>query len=93
MVLLFSNPLLFGNQKYQRPMSVHYFSSSKAWINSVLGTLDRRMNFENLKVILFLDNATCHPERLQSGLTNIKLVLLPKNTTSRLQPLDAGIQI
>ena len=60
-------------------------------METVLDRLDRRMNFENHKVILFLDNATCHPEILQNGLTNIKLVFLPKNTTSRLQPLDAGI--
>ena len=77
-----------------RPMSVHYFSNSKARMNSdimetVLGRLDRRMNYENRKVIMFLDNVTCHPESLQNGLTNIKLVFLPKNTTFRLQPLDA----
>ena len=40
---------------------------------------------------MFWDNATCHPETAQAGLKNIKLVFLPKNTTSRLQPLDAGI--
>ena len=49
---------------------------------TVLGKLDCRMNFENRKVILFLDNATCHLESLQNGLTNIKLVFLPKNATS-----------
>ena len=49
------------------------------------------MNFENRKVILFLDSATCHPESLQNGLTNIKFVFLPKNTTYRLQPLGACI--
>ena len=41
---------------------------------------------------LFLDNAPSHPETLQSKLRNIKLIYLPKRTTSRLQPLlDAGI--
>ena len=45
-----------------RPISVHYLSNSKAWMNSdimetALGRLDRRMNFENHKVILVLDNA------------------------------------
>ena len=49
------------------------------------------MNFGNCKVIPFLDDVTCHPESLQNHLTKIKLVFLPKNTTSRLQPLDAGI--
>ena len=60
-------------------------------METVLSRLDRRMNFVNRKVILFLDNPTCRPESLQKSLTNIKLVFLPKNTTSRLQPFDAGI--
>ena len=40
---------------------------------------------------MFWDNATCYPETAQVGLKNIKLVFLPKNTTSPLQPLDDGI--
>ena len=79
-----------------RPMSVHYFSNKKAWMKSdimesILQRLDRRMNQEKRKVILFWDIATCNSETAQAGLKNIKLVFLPKNTTSRLQPLDAGI--
>ena len=58
-----------------RPMSVHYFFNKKAW----------------KKVVLFLDNATYHLETFQVSLTNIKLVFLSKNTTSRLQPFEAGI--
>ena len=48
---------------------------NSAIMETVPDRLDRRMNFENRKLILFLDNATCHPESLQNGLTNIKLVL------------------
>ena len=57
----------------------------------VLTALDRKLDVENRKVLLFLDNAPSYPETLQGNLKNIKLVFLPKNTTSQLQPCDAGI--
>ena len=40
---------------------------------------------------MFLDNAPVHPENLVGKYSNIKIVFLRKNTTSRLQPLYAGI--
>ena len=46
---------------------------------------------EGINVLLFLDDAPSHPDILQEGLKNIKLEFLPKNTSSRLQPCDAGI--
>ena len=58
---------------------------------TVLSKFNRKRVFENRKVILFLDNATCHPESMDDKFFNIKIVFLPKITTSRLQPLDAGI--
>ena len=75
---------------------VHYFSNDKAWMRTiiledVLGLLDHEVQLAGRKVILFLDNAPCHPETLQNKVKNIKLIFLPKCTTSRLQPLDAGI--
>ena len=50
-----------------RPISVYYLLNKKAWIHSdimesILQRLDRRMNQEKPKVILFWENATCHPE-------------------------------
>ena len=40
------------------------------------------------KILLFLDNAPGHGHH---SFSNIKLEFLPPNTTSKLQPLDAGI--
>ena len=60
-------------------------------MSDVLKSLDRKMKMQNRNVVLFLDNATNHQESIEKNLSNIKLVLLPKNTTSRLQPVDEGI--
>ncbi len=46
------------------------------------------MQIENQKALIFLDNASCHPEM---ELSNIKLVFLPPNTTEWTQLLDCGI--
>lgn len=53
-----------------------------------LKELNVQMQSEKRKILLFLDNASSHPN-LQ--FSNVKLVFLPPCTTSKLQPLDAGI--
>ena len=74
---------------------VSYFADTKSWmqINIMENVLDKlnKMKVEKRNVLLFLDNAPVHPAGLQGKYSNIKVVFLPKNTTSRLQPLDAGI--
>ena len=57
----------------------------------VLTALDHKVDVENWKVLLVLDNASPNPETLQGNLKNIKLVFIPKNTTSQLQLCDAGV--
>ena len=42
-------------------------------------------------ILLFMDNAPCHLENFVVPYWNTKVVFLPKNFTSRLQPVDAGI--
>ena len=38
-----------------------------------------------------MDNVPCHPESLKGKFSNINAVFLPKNTTSKTPPHDAGI--
>ena len=59
-------------------------------MEKVLETLNQMVK-EERNVILFLDNATVHPISLVDKFSNIKVLFLPKNTVSRLQPLDTGI--
>ena len=46
-----------------------------------------KMKSENRSISLFVDNCSAHPHVR----SNVKLVFLPPNTTSRRQPCDAGI--
>ena len=57
----------------------------------VLIALDRKLDVENQKVLLFLDNAPPHPENPPGKPTKHQASVLPKNTTSKLQPYEAGI--
>ncbi|XP_062511839.1 tigger transposable element-derived protein 6-like [Corticium candelabrum] len=54
------------------------------WLNKV----NIKMKSEERSILLFVDNCTAHPDVVRS---NVKLVFLPPNTTSKLQPCDAGI--
>ena len=47
------------------------------------------MQKSNLNIAMVLDKCTTHPK--VEGLTNIKLIFLPPNTTARTQPMDAAI--
>ena len=54
-----------------------------------LDRFDRKMRRQERHMVILLDNCSSHPKDI--SLTNVKLVYLPPNTTSHLQPLDAGI--
>ena len=58
---------------------------------SVLGRINGRLVCSGRKILLFMDNTGCHPADLIEKYSNIKVVILPPNTTSKLQPLDLGI--
>ena len=62
-------------------------------MNDILASLNRRMKTEDHHILLLLDNAPYHPRDYQDSCTfsNIKVVFFLVNTTSQLQPLDAGV--
>lgn len=94
-------PLIIG--KYAKPrcfknQNLSYFdykSNKKAWMTSSLfsdqlSKWDSMLRTKKRKIILIVDNCSSHP-KINDILTNIKLVFLPANTTSVLQPCDQGI--
>jgi hypothetical protein len=48
------------------------------------------MGLSNRKVLLFVDKCPVHPPDT-TFLKNVKVVFLPANCTSRLQPFDLGV--
>lgn len=80
----------------KKPAGLVYYSNKKAWMtgdimNDVLKTINCQLKIQQRKVLLFVDNVSSHDPDLKDKFSNIKVIFLPVNTTSRLQPLDAGI--
>jgi len=73
---------------------VHYRANTRSWMTSKLFhdwllELDKMMISQKRKILLFIDNCPAHNDT--SNLQNITVEFFPPNTTSKLQPLDAGI--
>ena len=72
---------------------ITYKANKKGWQTSelfleFLKQFNNKVRMHNRHVLMFLDNCPSHPI---VELSNTKLVFLPKNTTSKTQPLDQGI--
>ena len=86
------NPRCFRGHK-PSSLPVTYKWNKKAWMTSEIfrewiNILNNKMRIQKRKILLLIDNCAAHPPVQAS---NVKLVFLPPNTTSRLQPCDAGI--
>ncbi len=85
-------PRCFNNVKIQS-LPVIWRNNTKSWMTCALMeewliSFNQRMARQNRRVLLFLDNAACHPH---IKLSNVKLIFLPPNTTSHSQPMDQGV--
>jgi len=92
----YGRPRCFKNIKIQN-MPMTYRNNAKAWmITSLfqewLREFDRKvgLKYQGQRVLLLLDNCSSHK---LTGLTlqHTDIHFLPPNTTSRIQPMDAGI--
>ena len=96
-------PLVIG--KAERPrafkgikldqLQVQWKANSKAWMNKScfnewLRNLNLKMKMHKRRILLFMDNVSSHVAS-DVSLSNVVVKFLPANTTSCLQPLDAGI--
>lgn len=84
-------PRCFKNVK---KLPVDYKANKKAWMTSdlfqeYLRKWDKELSLKKRKIVLLVDNCTAHIE--PKNLDYIKLVFLPPNTTSVLQPMDQGV--
>ena len=88
-----ANPRCFKGLASLACLPVTYFSNKKAWMTPELfqqwlDKLNSKMKCEGRFIILLVDNCAAHPD---IQFSNVQLVFLPPNTTSKLQPCDAGI--
>lgn len=94
-------PLVIGRAENPRclkgvnkaSLPVTYKFNRRAWMTASifhdwLDHLNSKMKSHGRHILLFLDNCGAHPH---IQLSNVKLQFLPPNTTSRLQPCDAGV--
>ncbi|XP_034250180.1 tigger transposable element-derived protein 6-like [Thrips palmi] len=93
-------PLVIGKAKNPRcfakirSLPCDYSDQVNAWMTTDectrwLEKLNNKMRIQKRKIVLLFDNCPSHPQQIQ--LSNVKMVYLPKNTTSKLQPCDKGI--
>ena len=85
-----------GIRDPKKPEGILYYANPRAWMNTqvmidILAILNKRLVKKERKILLLLDNVSSHNPDLKDRFSNIRVIFLPKNTTSKLQPLDAGI--
>ena len=93
----YKTPHIMRNINYKN-LPVYYFWNKKSWMqvsifNEILLKLNEKMKQKRRKIVLLLDNAPVHLilDETKEKLDCINVKFLPPNTTTKLQPCDAGI--
>lgn len=79
----------------KKSLGIPYCSNAKAWMDSIimsdiLTKFNQKLARQNRKVLCFWTMWVPTPE-VAENFFHVNVIFLPKNTTSCLQPLDAGI--
>uniref|UniRef100_H3AP49 DDE-1 domain-containing protein n=1 Tax=Latimeria chalumnae TaxID=7897 RepID=H3AP49_LATCH len=80
--------------KNVKSLPVDYKANTQAWVTSDIFSewvkkFDRKMECQKRKVLLFIDNCPAHPTIATLMATTV--IVLPPNSTSKLQPVDQGV--
>lgn len=86
-------PRCFGGSSAAE-LGVYYTASRRDWMTSAIferwvRAFNSDMEREGRKVLLILDNVASHKHDIE--LSNVKIAMIPPNTTTHLQPQDAGV--
>ncbi|KAF0684013.1 Aste57867_23934 [Aphanomyces stellatus] len=89
-----ARPRCFGTLSASE-LRLYYRSNRKAWMTVALFSewilqLNNEMKSQDRRILLLLDNASSH-QVVRTDISHVRVVMLPPNTTSVLQPMDAGI--
>lgn len=88
-----TRPVLYSKTAVGQKHYVEYHQNDSAWMTAeiflkYMKRLNNAFAYNKRSVAILVDNASVH--KIKCELSNIKLIFLPANTTSKLQPLDAG---
>jgi hypothetical protein len=94
--------LIIGKSKQPRcfrgiaHLPLPYTHNKNAWMTSTifhdwLVALEKDMATQKRNIALVIDNCAAHPKTAADELRHVKLVFLPPNVTSLIQPCDMGI--
>lgn len=99
MISTAAHPRCFGPRSNPLPLNVRYDSAANGWMTknilmSWLKDWNDELKQQNRQIVLVMDNASSHRKIDDEGFEqfkNIRIVYLPPNLTSLIQPLDSGI--
>ncbi|GES84887.1 tigger transposable element-derived protein 6-like [Rhizophagus clarus] len=90
-------PRAMKNLNYKN-LPVYYYWNKKAWMqvsifNDILLKLNEKMKRRGRRIVLLIDNAPVHLilDETREKLDSVEVKFLSSNTTTALQPCDAGI--